>query len=47
MTAVTRLSRPVRSSGRALGDVLEEVGKQLAFYAQILGEIVTQVAHHS
>jgi phospholipid/cholesterol/gamma-HCH transport system permease protein len=43
MTAVTRLSAPVRRTGRALGDVLEDIGKQLVFYAQILREVVTQI----
>jgi phospholipid/cholesterol/gamma-HCH transport system permease protein len=42
MTAVTRLTRPVRSSGRAAGDALEEVGKQLVFYAQVLAEVFTR-----
>jgi phospholipid/cholesterol/gamma-HCH transport system permease protein len=42
MAAITRLTRPVRSTGRAFGDALEDVGKQLAFYAQILGEVFTR-----
>src|SRR3546814_18472125 len=43
MAAVTRLSRPVRSSGRAVGNALEEIGKQLSFYAQVLVEVFTRV----
>jgi phospholipid/cholesterol/gamma-HCH transport system permease protein len=43
MAAVTRLSRPLRSGTRAAGDALEDIGKQLAFYAQILYEVVTQI----
>jgi len=43
MTAVTRLTRPVRSSGRAIGDSLAEVGRQLVFYAQVLTEVFTRV----
>jgi phospholipid/cholesterol/gamma-HCH transport system permease protein len=44
MAAVTtRLGRPVRSTGRAVGDALEDVGKQLAFFAQVIYEVVSQV----
>src|SRR3546814_13074151 len=43
MAAVTRLSRPVRSSGRTVGNALEEIGKQLSFYAQVLVEVFTRV----
>src|SRR3546814_12697413 len=43
MAAVTRLSRPVRSPGRAVGNALEEIGKQLSFYAQVLVEVFTRV----
>jgi phospholipid/cholesterol/gamma-HCH transport system permease protein len=43
MTAVTRVTRPVRKTGRALGDLLEDVGKQLVFYAQVFYEIFTQI----
>ena len=43
MTAVARLTRPVRSTGRAVGDALADVGQQLVFYAEVFYEIVTQV----
>jgi phospholipid/cholesterol/gamma-HCH transport system permease protein len=43
MAAVTRLSRPVRRTGRAVGDLFEDVGKQLLFYAQVLGEVFGQI----
>jgi phospholipid/cholesterol/gamma-HCH transport system permease protein len=43
MAAVPRVARPLRSTGRAVGDLLEDIGKQLLFYAQVIYEIVTQV----
>jgi phospholipid/cholesterol/gamma-HCH transport system permease protein len=43
MTAVARVARPVRRTGRAAGDALADVGKQLVFYAEVLYEVVTQV----
>lgn len=43
MAAVTRLTRPVRRTGRAIGDLFEDVGKQLAFYGQVLGEVFSQL----
>ena len=43
MAAVTRVVRPVRKTGRAIGDLLEDIGKQLYFYAQIFYEIVTKI----
>ena len=43
MAAVARVTRPVRSTGRAIGDLLEDVGQQLVFYAQVLWEVVTQI----
>ncbi|MDQ2651034.1 MAG: ABC transporter permease [Actinomycetota bacterium] len=43
MAAVTRLTRPARRTGRAAGDLLEDVGKQLMFYGQIVYEIVTKI----
>jgi phospholipid/cholesterol/gamma-HCH transport system permease protein len=43
MAAVTRLARPVRQTTRALGDVFEDIGLQLVFYAQVFYEIVTQI----
>ena len=43
MAALPRLTRPLRMTGRALGDVVEDVGKQLQFYGQILYEIVTKI----
>jgi phospholipid/cholesterol/gamma-HCH transport system permease protein len=43
MTAVTRVTRPVRKGTRAAGDLLEDVGRQLVFYAEVLWEVVTQI----
>jgi phospholipid/cholesterol/gamma-HCH transport system permease protein len=43
MAAVTRVVRPVRKTGRAIGDLLEDIGKQLYFYAQIFYEIFTKI----
>src|SRR3546814_2452060 len=43
MAAVTRLSRPVRSSGRAVGIAGEEMVKHPSFYAQVLVEVFTRV----
>ena len=43
MAAVPRALRPFRASGHAVGDALEDVGKQLRFYAQVLYEIVSQL----
>ncbi len=43
MTAVARISRPVRKTTRAAGDLLEDIGQQLVFYAQVVYEIVTQI----
>jgi phospholipid/cholesterol/gamma-HCH transport system permease protein len=43
MAAVTKISRPVRNTGRAIGDLLEDVGQQLVFYAEVLWEVVTQI----
>jgi phospholipid/cholesterol/gamma-HCH transport system permease protein len=43
MAATTRLVRPVRRTGAAVGDLLEELGRQLGFYAQILVEVFTRV----
>jgi phospholipid/cholesterol/gamma-HCH transport system permease protein len=43
MAAPARLVRPVRRSGQMIGDAMEDVGKQLVFYARVLYETVTQV----
>ena len=43
MTAVARLRRPVRKTTTAIGDLLEDIGQQLVFYAQIFYEILTQI----
>jgi phospholipid/cholesterol/gamma-HCH transport system permease protein len=43
MAAVTRLARPVRRTSRAIGDVFEDIGKQLVFYAEVFYEIFTQI----
>ncbi len=40
MTAISTLSRAPRRFGSALGNGLEEVGHQLAFYAGIMGELI-------
>jgi phospholipid/cholesterol/gamma-HCH transport system permease protein len=40
MTAVARVSKLVRATGRALGDLLEDIGKQLRFYVEILFDIL-------
>jgi phospholipid/cholesterol/gamma-HCH transport system permease protein len=43
MVATARLARPVRRTGKVLGDALEDIGLQLAFYGRILWETLTQV----
>jgi phospholipid/cholesterol/gamma-HCH transport system permease protein len=43
MASLPRALRPVRAVGRGVGDLLEDVGKQLQFYAQIIYELVTQI----
>jgi phospholipid/cholesterol/gamma-HCH transport system permease protein len=43
MAAVTRISRPLRNTGRAVGDVLADIGQQLVFYAEVLWEVLTQI----
>ena len=43
MAAFPRALRPVQATGRAAGDLLEDIGKQLRFYAQVLYEIVSQI----
>jgi phospholipid/cholesterol/gamma-HCH transport system permease protein len=43
MTTVTRLTHPVRKTSRAIGDLFEDIGKQLVFYAEVFYEIVTQI----
>jgi phospholipid/cholesterol/gamma-HCH transport system permease protein len=43
MVAVSRPAKVVRRTGKVLGDVLEDIGKQLSFYASILVEIFTKV----
>lgn len=40
MTAVARVVRPLRHSGRSVGDLLEEAGRQLTFYGTVLGELL-------
>ncbi|MGH9245917.1 MAG: ABC transporter permease [Acidimicrobiales bacterium] len=40
MAAITIITKPVRRSLGSIGGVFEEVGKQLTFYAQILGELL-------
>ena len=42
MASLPRAWRPVRNVGRATGDLLEDVGKQLQFYASIVYEMITQ-----
>ena len=43
MTAIARASRRAKQPFRAIGDVLEDIGKQLVFYAEIFYEIVTKL----
>jgi phospholipid/cholesterol/gamma-HCH transport system permease protein len=43
MAAPARVLRPVRATGQAIGDSLEDVGRQLGFYGRVLVETVTQV----
>jgi len=43
MAAVTRVIQPVRRTGRAIGDVLADIGKQLVFYGEVFYEILTQI----
>ncbi len=43
MAAVPRALRPVRTVAHGVGDLLEDIGKQLRFYAGILYEIVTSI----
>jgi phospholipid/cholesterol/gamma-HCH transport system permease protein len=43
MAALPRLTRPVKRTGRAVGDLLEDIGHQLQFYGQIIYEIVTKI----
>lgn len=43
MASIPRAFRPLRAITRGAGDLLEDVGKQLQFYAQVFYEIVTQV----
>jgi phospholipid/cholesterol/gamma-HCH transport system permease protein len=38
-----RLLRPLRNVGHSAADLLEDVGKQLVFYAEVLWEVVTQI----
>jgi len=40
MAAVTSVLRPVRHTGRAVGDLLEEAGRQLTFYGTVLSEVL-------
>jgi phospholipid/cholesterol/gamma-HCH transport system permease protein len=42
MVATTRPVRIARRTSKALGDALEDVGKQLGFYGQILVEVFTR-----
>ena len=42
MVATTRPVRVARRTSRVLGDALEDVGKQLAFYGQIMVEVFTR-----
>ncbi len=40
MVTVTTVVKPVRGIGRAVGNALEDIGKQLAFYASVMGELL-------
>lgn len=41
MAAVARLTRPVQDLGHAVGNVFEDVGKQLSFYGRVLWDVLT------
>lgn len=43
MGPLDRLLRPLRQLGRATGDLLEDIGKQLVFYAEVLYEVFSQI----
>jgi len=43
MRPTSRLTRAARTALRGSGDLLEDVGKQLVFYAEVFYEIVTQI----
>jgi phospholipid/cholesterol/gamma-HCH transport system permease protein len=43
MATIARLKRPAKRTGHAVGDLLEDIGKQLRFYGQIVYEIVTKL----
>ncbi len=43
MGPFTRITRLLGAIARAVGDLLEDVGKQLVFYAEVFYEIVTQI----
>ncbi len=41
MAAITRLSKPFSAIGTSLGNGLEDVGKQISFYFQVLWDVIT------
>jgi phospholipid/cholesterol/gamma-HCH transport system permease protein len=43
MGPVDRILRALRQALHATGDLLEDIGKQLVFYGEVLWEVVTQV----
>lgn len=43
MAAVARLTKPVTSVGRSLGNGLEDMGRQLGFYGRVLVEVVGNI----
>lgn len=41
MAAITRLTKPFSSAGTSLGNGLEDAGKQISFYFQVLWDVIT------
>lgn len=41
MAAITRLTKPISSAGSSLGNGLEDAGKQISFYFQVLWDVIT------
>lgn len=41
MAAITRFTKPISSAGTSLGNGLEDAGKQISFYFQVLWDVIT------
>ena len=41
MAAITRFTKPFSSAGTSLGNGLEDAGKQISFYFQVLWDVIT------